>query len=96
MASFNHDALLTSCVHGEAAPLTFQQELNDAISLFAVERLHRWLARWIPFAPLKASPIFLNLFNLFLGWAAGCSLAVTSGRAAVNAYEIPAERDGDY
>src|SRR5499427_6434107 len=38
MASFHHDALLASCVHGEAAPLAFQQELNDAISLFVADR----------------------------------------------------------
>ena len=38
MASFHHDALLASCVHGEAAPATFQQELNDAISLFVADR----------------------------------------------------------
>jgi glucose/mannose transport system substrate-binding protein len=38
MASFHHDALLASCVHGEAAPATFQRELNDAISLFVADR----------------------------------------------------------
>jgi glucose/mannose transport system substrate-binding protein len=38
MASFDHDALLASCVHGEAVPATFQQELNDAISLFVADR----------------------------------------------------------
>ena len=38
MASFHNDALLSSCVHGEAAPATFQQELNDAISLFVADR----------------------------------------------------------
>jgi hypothetical protein len=38
MASFHHDALLASCVHGEAVPATFQQELNDAISLFVADR----------------------------------------------------------
>jgi len=38
MASFHHDALLASCVHGEAAPVTFQQELNDAISVFVADR----------------------------------------------------------
>src|SRR6202140_4927271 len=38
MASFDHDVLLASCVHGEAAPATFQQELNDAISLFVADR----------------------------------------------------------
>ena len=37
MASFYHDALLASCVHGEAAPATFQQELNDAISMFVAD-----------------------------------------------------------
>ena len=36
MASFDHDVLLASCVHGEAVPATFQHELNDAISLFVV------------------------------------------------------------
>jgi glucose/mannose transport system substrate-binding protein len=48
-ASFDHDVLLASCVHGEAAPATFQQELNDAISLFVadrnVERFTRSLVR---------------------------------------------------
>ena len=38
MASFNHDALLASCVHGGAVPATFQQELNAAISLFVADR----------------------------------------------------------
>jgi glucose/mannose transport system substrate-binding protein len=38
MASFEHDVLLASCVHGEAVPTTFQQELNDAISLFVADR----------------------------------------------------------
>jgi hypothetical protein len=38
MASFDHDVLLASCVHGEAVPPTFQQELNAAISLFVAER----------------------------------------------------------
>jgi glucose/mannose transport system substrate-binding protein len=38
MASFAHDVLLASCVHGEAVPATFQQELNDAISLFVADR----------------------------------------------------------
>jgi glucose/mannose transport system substrate-binding protein len=38
MASFHHDALLASCVHGEAAPATFQQELNDAVSMFVADR----------------------------------------------------------
>ena len=38
MASFHHDALLASCVHGEAAPATFQRELNDAISMFVADR----------------------------------------------------------
>jgi glucose/mannose transport system substrate-binding protein len=38
MASFHNDALLPSCVHGEAVPAIFQQELNDAISLFVADR----------------------------------------------------------
>jgi glucose/mannose transport system substrate-binding protein len=38
MASFRQDVLLPSCVHGEAVPATFQQELNDAISLFVADR----------------------------------------------------------
>jgi glucose/mannose transport system substrate-binding protein len=38
MASFDHDVLLPSCVHGEAVPATFQQELTDAISLFVADR----------------------------------------------------------
>jgi glucose/mannose transport system substrate-binding protein len=38
MASFDHDVLLASCVHGGAVPTTFQQELNDAISLFVADR----------------------------------------------------------
>jgi glucose/mannose transport system substrate-binding protein len=32
------DALLVSCVHGAAAPATFQQELNDAMILFVLDR----------------------------------------------------------
>ena len=38
MASFHHDALLASCVHGGAVPATFQQELNAAISSFVADR----------------------------------------------------------
>ena len=38
MASFDRDVLLASCVHGEVVPVTFQQELNDAISLFVADR----------------------------------------------------------
>ena len=38
MASFDHDVLLASCVHGEAVPATFRQELNDAIGLFVADR----------------------------------------------------------
>jgi glucose/mannose transport system substrate-binding protein len=38
MASFDHDVLLASCVHGEAVPTTFRQELNDAISFFVADR----------------------------------------------------------
>jgi glucose/mannose transport system substrate-binding protein len=38
LASFHHDALLASCVHGGAVPATFQQELNAAISLFVADR----------------------------------------------------------
>jgi glucose/mannose transport system substrate-binding protein len=38
MASFDHDVLLSSCVHGEAVPATFQQELNDAVGTFVADR----------------------------------------------------------
>jgi hypothetical protein len=38
MASFDHDVLLASCVHGEAVPATFQQELNDAVGTFVADR----------------------------------------------------------
>jgi glucose/mannose transport system substrate-binding protein len=38
LASFEHDVLLASCVHGEAVPATFQQELNDAVSFFVADR----------------------------------------------------------
>jgi glucose/mannose transport system substrate-binding protein len=38
MASFDHDILLASCVHGAAAPAAFQHELDDAISLFVADR----------------------------------------------------------
>ena len=38
MACFTHDALLLSCVHGEAAPAAFQQALNDAVNLFVANR----------------------------------------------------------
>jgi glucose/mannose transport system substrate-binding protein len=38
MVSFDRDALVASCVHGEAVPVTFQQELNDAIGLFVADR----------------------------------------------------------
>jgi glucose/mannose transport system substrate-binding protein len=38
MASFAKDALLPSCVHGEAAPAAFQQALNDAITSFVTDQ----------------------------------------------------------
>ena len=38
MKSFASDALLPSCVHGEAAPAAFQQSLNDAITQFVVDK----------------------------------------------------------
>jgi glucose/mannose transport system substrate-binding protein len=38
MDSFARDALLLSCVHGEAAPAAFQQALNDATSVFVADR----------------------------------------------------------
>jgi glucose/mannose transport system substrate-binding protein len=38
MASFAKDALLPSCVHGEAAPAAFQQSLNDAITSFVTDQ----------------------------------------------------------
>jgi glucose/mannose transport system substrate-binding protein len=38
MASFAKDALLPSCVHGEAAPAAFQQSLNDAITSFVADQ----------------------------------------------------------
>src|SRR5215813_7818873 len=38
MESFAKDALLPSCVHGEAAPAAFQQALNDAVTTFVVDK----------------------------------------------------------
>jgi glucose/mannose transport system substrate-binding protein len=38
MDSFDRDVLLASCVHGEVVPASFQQELNEAISLFVADR----------------------------------------------------------
>lgn len=38
MDSFAKDALLPSCVHGEAAPAAFQQALNDAVTTFVVDK----------------------------------------------------------
>ena len=38
MDSFVTDALVASCVHGEAAPAAFAQELNDAVATLVVER----------------------------------------------------------
>ena len=38
MQSFARDALLPSCVHGEAAPAAFQQALNDAVTAFVVDK----------------------------------------------------------
>jgi glucose/mannose transport system substrate-binding protein len=38
MASFAQDALLLSCVHGEAVPTAFPHALNGAISLFVADR----------------------------------------------------------
>jgi glucose/mannose transport system substrate-binding protein len=38
MAAFDHDALLPSCVDGEAVPVAFQQALLDAIDGFVADR----------------------------------------------------------
>jgi glucose/mannose transport system substrate-binding protein len=38
MRSFESDQLVPSCVHGEAAPASFQQSLNDAITSFVVDK----------------------------------------------------------
>ncbi len=38
MDSFAEDELVASCVHGEAAPAAFVQELNDAVAAFVVDR----------------------------------------------------------
>jgi len=38
MDSFAKDKLVASCVHGEAAPATFQQALNDAVTTFLVDK----------------------------------------------------------
>jgi len=38
MDSFAADALVPSWVHGSAAPAAFQQTLNDAVTLFIVDR----------------------------------------------------------
>jgi glucose/mannose transport system substrate-binding protein len=38
MAEFARDALVPSCVHGEAAPSAFLQALNEHISLFIADR----------------------------------------------------------
>jgi glucose/mannose transport system substrate-binding protein len=38
MDSFAKDKLVASCVHGEAAPASFQQALNDAVTTFLVDK----------------------------------------------------------
>jgi glucose/mannose transport system substrate-binding protein len=38
MNSFEKDKLVSSCVHGEAAPAAFQQALNDAVTAFVVDK----------------------------------------------------------
>ncbi|HEV3209976.1 MAG TPA: ABC transporter substrate-binding protein [Chthoniobacterales bacterium] len=38
MDSFAKDKLVASCVHGEAAPASFQQALNDAVTAFVVDK----------------------------------------------------------
>jgi glucose/mannose transport system substrate-binding protein len=38
MDSFARDRPVASCVHGEAAPAAFQQELNDAVTAFLVDK----------------------------------------------------------
>ncbi|MBV8376017.1 MAG: extracellular solute-binding protein, partial [Verrucomicrobia bacterium] len=38
MEEFAKDKLLPSCVHGEAAPEAFQKALNDAVSVFVVDK----------------------------------------------------------
>ncbi|MBV8142919.1 MAG: extracellular solute-binding protein, partial [Verrucomicrobia bacterium] len=38
MEEFAKDKLLPSCVHGEAAPEAFQKALNDAVSVFIVDK----------------------------------------------------------
>jgi len=38
MDSFAKDALTPTVVHGSAAPASFQQALNDAVTAFVVDR----------------------------------------------------------
>ncbi len=38
MDSFADDALVPTVVHGSAAPADFQQALNDAVTIFIVDR----------------------------------------------------------
>jgi len=38
MDSFAKDKPVASCVHGEAAPAAFQQALNDAVTIFLVDK----------------------------------------------------------
>jgi glucose/mannose transport system substrate-binding protein len=38
MNSLANDTLVPSCVHGEAAPVAFQQALNDAVTAFIVDK----------------------------------------------------------
>jgi glucose/mannose transport system substrate-binding protein len=38
MDSFSKDALVPTVVHGSAAPADFQQALNDAVTVFVVDR----------------------------------------------------------
>jgi glucose/mannose transport system substrate-binding protein len=38
MDSFAEDALVPSVVHGSAAPADFQQALNDAVTIFVVDK----------------------------------------------------------
>jgi glucose/mannose transport system substrate-binding protein len=38
MDSFAKDKLVASCVQGEAAPASFQQALNDAVTTFLVDK----------------------------------------------------------
>ena len=68
MTEFAKDKLLPSCVHGEAAPASFQDALNDAVTSFIVDKNVENFANALVQAAGKAGPASTGLLD-FAGQA---------------------------